>query len=215
MLKNNGLAALLALILSAVWTSPVAAQVPRGFRTGSIQGQAADARSLVPVSGVTVAIPMLELETTSDADGEFLLSGVPVGSYTLEFAEGCGCVGSVAQLLIGLTVGTATEITQDGSAIQGTLTSPWTAELCDFTGTVGSESLSAEATGCVIEKTPDMECPNGDRRDLYWSSTTLQATAFGNDMNGTLIETWDCFKTGSGEPRGSLVLQGLVEQERG
>lgn len=143
------------------------------------------------------------------------VAGSWTGSYTLESATGCGCVGSITQLLVGLTVASNTEISQSGSAIQGTLTSPWSAELCEFTGTVGSESIGAEATGCVIEEYPGMECPDGQRRDLYWSSATLQATAFGNDMNGTLVESWDCFHSGNGQPKGTLTLQGRIEQRRG
>ena len=143
------------------------------------------------------------------------VSGSWSGSYTLESATGCGCIGATTQLLIGLAVTSSTEISQNGTAIQGTWKSPWTAELCDFEGTVGSESLNAEATGCVLEEYLDMECPNGSRRDLHWSSSTLQATALGNDMNGTLMESWDCSDGRTGEPKGTLILHGRIQQRRG
>jgi hypothetical protein len=137
------------------------------------------------------------------------------GSFALESATGCGCIGSAVQLAIGLSFESTMEISQSGAAAQGRWISPGAAEWCDFAGTVGSESLHAEATGCMTVEETDVECMNGNRRDLHWAGATLQATVFGNDMNGTLVETWDCFHSHTGEPKGTLTLNGRIEQERG
>jgi hypothetical protein len=85
MFDSKTLLVALAVGSGAASATPAIAQAPAGLRTGSIQGQTIDARTLTPVSGVTVSLPILELETSSELDGRFLLEGVPAGSYTLEF----------------------------------------------------------------------------------------------------------------------------------
>lgn len=147
--------------------------------------------------------------TIADVDGYWS------GSLTLESVGGCSCIGSVLQLFVGLAEESFIDISQSGSAIQGRWTSQGSGEWCDVTGTVGSESLSVEATSCVTEVITEVECLNGALRDLHWTGATLQATVFGNDMSGTAIETWDCSNSKNGEPAGTLTLQGRTQHKRG
>ena len=143
------------------------------------------------------------------------VAGYWSGSVTLESIDGCGCVGSTIQMLIGISDQSFIDISQNGSTIQGRWTSQGSGEWCDITGTVGSESLTAEVTSCVIEVINEVECLNGALRDLHWTGASFQATVFGNDMTGTAIETWDCFNSNNDKPAGTLTLQGKTRHKRG
>jgi hypothetical protein len=136
------------------------------------------------------------------------------GTLTLNSATGCGCVGTATQFVIGLAIESTMDITQNGTAISGVLTSGWSGELCDFEGTVGSESLSAEATRCESGEWTDVECLNGNRIDLHWAGATLQASVFGNNLDGTVIESWDCSNSKTGAPTGTLVLEARSQHKR-
>jgi hypothetical protein len=94
MFNANTLSAMAALLLAGVTVVPCTAQVPAVtgpardigvLRTGSVQGQAVDARTQSPLPGVSVSIPIMERVTRTGADGRFVMDGVPVGSFVLEF----------------------------------------------------------------------------------------------------------------------------------
>jgi len=143
------------------------------------------------------------------------VAGSWAGELTLESATGCGCVGSLFQLFVGISEDYTMEISQDGAAIQSTWTSVETGEWCRFTGTVGSESFRAEGTGCLTEEELDVECLNGNRRDLEWTGSTWQGTVLANEITGTFDETWDCFDSATNDAKGTLTLAGSFSQTRG
>src|SRR5256886_1756990 len=64
-------------LLAVLWTAPLCAQQP----TGTIRGHVTDAANQQPLSGVTVAVGSRAALT--QADGRYLITGVPVGTDSL------------------------------------------------------------------------------------------------------------------------------------
>ena len=63
-------------LLVAVWTVPLGAQ-----ETGSIRGRVVDDASQRPIPGVAITVGSLNART--QADGGYLIAGVPTGTDTL------------------------------------------------------------------------------------------------------------------------------------
>src|SRR5438105_11631744 len=64
-------------LLAVLWTAPLCGQQP----TGTIRGHVTDAANQQPLSGVTVAVGSRAALT--QADGRYVLAGVPVGTDTM------------------------------------------------------------------------------------------------------------------------------------
>src|SRR2546421_5881373 len=64
-------------LLAVLWTAPLCGQQP----TGTIRGHVTDAANQQPLSGVTVAVGSRAALT--QADGRYLITGVPVGTDSL------------------------------------------------------------------------------------------------------------------------------------
>jgi hypothetical protein len=93
-----------ALLLALSTASPLAAQ---GVRTGTLSGtvRAENGDALEGVT-ITVASPALQgtRSTTSDANGAYILKGLPPGAYTVTFTQGALKVGEQkAQVRLGET----------------------------------------------------------------------------------------------------------------
>src|SRR5712691_4863514 len=65
------------LLLSVLWMAPLGAQQPRG----TIRGRVSDGATQQPLSGATVTLGSRGALT--QADGHFLITGVPAGTDTL------------------------------------------------------------------------------------------------------------------------------------
>lgn len=142
------------------------------------------------------------------------VAGTWTGTSTLESAAGCGCVGEAFEILAGLPFPQVMQIVQNGSSIQGQLGTDENA--CEFSGTVGSQSLSATYESCGAGTNIEgFECLNGNRRDLVFTGGRLEATVTGNDMNGSQVETVDCFHPTSGEKLGAMRVEGRLSLRRG
>lgn len=74
----------LAILLSAK-AVPAQDVVP----TGIIKGQVTDSETKAALPGVTVLVADTQTGSNSDADGNFIIKNLPVGSYTLKF----NCMG--------------------------------------------------------------------------------------------------------------------------
>jgi hypothetical protein len=83
-INMKGVTFLAVLTLGFLLPGLAIAQIP----TQTIRGQVTDASSGAPVPGVNVVIENLEplTGTTTNADGHFRLTGVPVGRHTLRFS---------------------------------------------------------------------------------------------------------------------------------
>src|SRR5258708_17879340 len=66
-----------AAFLAALWIAPLGAQAP----TGSIRGKVTDATTQQPISGAHVAFG--SHSTVSQPDGIYVLTGLPLGSFSL------------------------------------------------------------------------------------------------------------------------------------
>jgi outer membrane receptor protein involved in Fe transport len=75
---TRALAALILLVCLALGAAPARAQ-----ETGRITGTVRDAGSGRALPFATISIPELRKGVASDSKGEFLLTGVPVGTYTV------------------------------------------------------------------------------------------------------------------------------------
>ena len=73
---------LIGLLSSLLLSAPVWAQrpVPRGI----IQGEVVDAETLSPLPGANLILLATSLGAVSNADGDFIIPQVPVGTYALE-----------------------------------------------------------------------------------------------------------------------------------
>jgi hypothetical protein len=144
------------------------------------------------------------------------VAGNWTGTTTLQSATGCGCVSDAFSIFVGLPFAETAQISQNGSAIQGQIGQG--ADACDFTGTVGTQSLSATVSGCpdgTFPEIQDFECLNGNIRDLVLTGETIEATVSGDQINGTTVETVDCFHGTSGEPLGTMRLVASLALRRG
>src|SRR3954471_20712539 len=77
-----------ALLLTAALAAPAAAQ---GLRTGAVSG-IVTAEGAQPLAGVTVTVASPALQgtrkTVTDANGAYILKGLPPGDYTVTLAHG-------------------------------------------------------------------------------------------------------------------------------
>ena len=78
MFRNNALRHTAIVGTVALLAVPTMGQVPsraaqvqdfEGFRSGAVQGQVVDAKTQMPLAGVAVSIPTLELTAVTEADG--------------------------------------------------------------------------------------------------------------------------------------------------
>lgn len=87
----------IALPLVLVWfVAPSWAQAQSGQLTGTVTGSADN-----PVSGVTVVIDELGVAELTDANGNFRLTGLPAGNYTVSFSLGDDNQTANAQIQAG------------------------------------------------------------------------------------------------------------------
>jgi hypothetical protein len=141
------------------------------------------------------------------------IAGSWAGTYALESASGCGCVGDLFQTVIGVTLPLTLEIAQDGATFEGRVTDEegvW----CDLEGTVGSETFTASFTTCSDPDPGEVECLNGNRRNLIWGDTAIQGTVIGNRMTGTVLEEDECYNSNTGVLIGTLSVELGIELQR-
>lgn len=74
---------------------------------GSVSGTVIDLKTQQPVAGASVRITSLNLGTSTDASGDFRLTNIPTGSYTLEFSG----VGYLTKLFNNLPISSGNENT--------------------------------------------------------------------------------------------------------
>lgn len=96
----------LALLLLLRFTAGVNAQ-----EEGTVSGTVVDAATGAPLEGVQVYIVGTQIGSLTDAEGRFLLQGVPTGDYEIR-AEliGMGAVGQVVTTTAGATVSVSLEM---------------------------------------------------------------------------------------------------------
>ena len=75
----------IAVSVAATSATPVAAQ-----QRGSVKGTVRDAGTQRPVTGVQVLIPNTQLQTTTDAQGKYEITGVPAGGSYAGWLAGGG-----------------------------------------------------------------------------------------------------------------------------
>jgi len=84
--RGNRFILLCAAIVAAIPIAPAA----WAGDFGTVSGQLVDSLTGQPIAFAFVTLVELNLQTITDADGRFTLSGVPVGSYTLMVTPGDG-----------------------------------------------------------------------------------------------------------------------------
>lgn len=76
-----------ALIAALVLLLPAPAVRAQPVKTGGIRGSVFDADFDVPLAGVRVQVAGRDLAVTTSDEGNFLIEGLPAGSYTLVFSK--------------------------------------------------------------------------------------------------------------------------------
>ncbi|HKJ66561.1 MAG TPA: TonB-dependent receptor, partial [bacterium] len=80
-MKCNGIKFILLQLLGMVFITSIHAQTP----TGAIRGEVTDADTGTPLIGTNVIILDTEMGSATDESGRYLITNVPVGSYSLAF----------------------------------------------------------------------------------------------------------------------------------
>lgn len=75
---------------------------------GTLKGQAVDAATHIPLSGVTVTVGIGSITATTDSDGRFSISGIAAGAYSVSFSRIGYSTKSIASALV--TAGATTEL---------------------------------------------------------------------------------------------------------
>ena len=136
---------LVALALSALVTGPLAAQ------TGTISGRVVDAATRQPVALVT--FNLADRTVQSDADGRFVMSGVPAGTYTLRATFlGYRAVSDVVTVASGQTTTVMIEMESVALALEAVVVTSYgdLQERRDLTGVVQAVTAEEFNPGRVV-----------------------------------------------------------------
>jgi len=144
--RSNGIASAVAAVLAMAALPALA---------GEIQGRVTDASTGRPLPSATVRIPDLNLSTRADRSGNFRLTGVPPGSYTIQI-DNVGFQRSSETVSVGDGAPAAVAVAMTSSALEevvvsGTRLAQVTALQDKKESRVIKESVTADDAG----KLPD------------------------------------------------------------
>jgi hypothetical protein len=128
------------------------------------------------------------------------------GTATSRAWSGGECVGPTLQAGGPLAQAFSLAITQSGSALTATTTSPATGT-CSYAGTAGSNSIALNLTSCATSLFPNFPCSNGAVRDLRLVGLSTALNISGNNASGTSTYTYDVFTPGSAARLGTVVIE--------
>ena len=123
------------------------------------------------------------------------VGGVWTSTATLTGVTGGECVGNLFQGFVGTVSASTATVTQTGSTLTGTITSPDTGISCSYSGTAGSNTVVLNLTTCQVD-TAQIECGGGVLRHIQLVAGSATGTVSGNTMSGTAVETWNVFTEG-------------------
>ena len=110
---------LLALLIGLVWAMPVSAQ----DITGSIRGRVTDAGTSQPLPDVQVTVDGTRRRAITDADGNFVIVGVPVGSHRLRASRiGHGAAEQIVTVSAGAPTDVSFALERQAIALQDVVT---------------------------------------------------------------------------------------------
>ena len=162
---------------------------------------------------VTTLAPLLQPRVGGLWAGTLTFTDVTGGTGIVRTAGSLECVGQTCAAVIGQSNDSTLQITQDGTKIEGRLTSSETGLACSYSGAIGSNGgLVLDATACselplIVRCLPDA---NGNapvrQMVLVGSSLTAAMNAPVNvtGVSGTAAHTYNLLDAG-GEPVGGFV----------
>jgi hypothetical protein len=134
------------------------------------------------------------------------VAGTWNGTATSRAWSGGECVGATLQAGGPLAQPFSLAITQSGSSLTATTTSPATGN-CSYAGTAASSSITLNLTSCAISVFPNFPCSNGAVRDLRLVGLSTALNISGNNASGTSTYTYDVFIAGSAARVGTVVIE--------
>lgn len=138
-------------------------------------------------------------------------SGKYVGSFGVENASGCGCVGE-GWSQFDFSNSMEWDIWQNSTSVEGSYFIEWDlgwtpkSTRCDFTGTL-DRTFSVASASCDVAEV-QMICADGTPRDLVLKSLKWEGAVAGDDIYGDWTGTWDCFDPRTDAAAGVLTLDG-------
>lgn len=162
---------------------------------------------------VTTLAPLLQPRLGGVWAGTLTLTDVTGGTGIVRTAGSLECVGQTFAAVIGQSNDSTLQITQDGTKVEGRLTSSETGLACSYSGAIGSNGgLVLDATACselplIVRCLPDANGNTPVRQMvLVGSSLTaaLNAPVNVTGVSGTAAHTYNLLDT-AGDPVGGFV----------
>jgi hypothetical protein len=134
------------------------------------------------------------------------LDGTWGGPMTLTSVSGGECTGAVAPSVFGPTDDATLSFTQDGAAVQGSITAQRTGFSCALAGSSTATGVTLNATSCNTTGLA-VTCVDGSVRELRLVGSVVTGFNYGGTISGSVGTTYNVWTVGSNAVQvGSLVV---------
>src|SRR5262245_14633256 len=126
------------------------------------------------------------------------VSGTWRGTATATSVSGGECFAAAFAAIVGQTAQITASISQAGSSLNATVSSPSTGSGCNYSGTAGQSAVMVTTTLCSASDITGVPCPgSGLVRDIKLQTSVINGTVNGNTITGTETDAFNIFAGGT------------------